>query len=223
MDFGIVQSLRGLQGPKRVTEYDADGNKVRHVAPEALERMFPVLKRAPDAKFRNAGLGIAYTTEVLFTVFASLVLVELFVRDPRALLAMHTARFIAFVTTAILAAYSIYRGVSVPEVRIQFYFLELLIVLAINIAALVVVSRRLAEKRATGQPTSIGDVVTILIPAAFVLFNMYLLGQQVYRFWLEKRTTPINTLFTLLMSVFLAGMSAMAMKRNYESWSNLFS
>lgn len=213
----IVQLFRGIQGPKAASEYDAEGNKVRRVAPASLERMLPVLKRAPDPKFRQAGLGIAYTTEVLFTVFSALVLVELFVRNPRALLVMHSLRFIAFVTVALLTMYSMYRGVSVPEVRIQFYFVELLVVLAINIAALIVLSIRLADKRANQGRVSASDVLGIMVPAGLTLFNLYLLGQQVYRYRLGKRTTPINTLFTLLMSVFLAGLSGLAIKRNYDA------
>jgi len=208
--LGLTQA-----GKTRVSPQSSE-KKIRYAAGPQLRKLFPVLEKQADPKFEKAASGFSYAAEIAFVIFSALIIIEIFVNNPRVLLGLHSARALAFLIIAVLTAYSISRGISVPEVRIQFYFVELLIILGINIAALIVQSIRFSGARKRGELVTFSGVITFLIPAAMTLFNFYLLGQQIYRFRLGKRTTPINSLFTLLMSGVMSVMSMAAVKRNYE-------
>ncbi len=178
--------------------------------PEVLRKWIPLLQKEADPKFARAASGINYASQVVFVLFSALIIVEIFVKHPRALIALHSARFLALLTVAILTMYSIYRGQSIPELRIEFYIAELLILMGVNIAALVINSIHASERKG---PLQWSDYFNIGIPAALVLTNLGFLGQELYRLRLGKRTSPINSIFTLVMAGFSAYMSAGTLKK----------
>jgi hypothetical protein len=178
----------------------------KYQQPEALKKLFPVLRKEADPEFARAASGINYASQVVFVLFSALIIVEIFVKQPRALLIMHSARFVALMTVVILTMYSIYRGQSIPELRIEFYIAELLVLMGVNIATLVINSIH-ASERPTGQPLQWSDYFNIGVPAALILTNLGFLGQELYRFKLGKRTSPINSIFTVAMAGFSAYMS----------------
>ena len=151
----------------------------------------------------------------MFTLFSVLVIIELFVTNPTAIVTLESLRLAGMSATAFLTAFNLYKGYGFPTVNIKFYLAELLIALAINIAAIVVTSSRLSNKFKSGQPWTWSDAFAIAVPAGFTAFNFYLLGKETYRAaFLKKKTTPINSVFTLLMAVFILGFSGLTISKN---------
>jgi len=202
----------GPEGRQRKGEYDVEtGRKIRQ-APAYLQRL-GVGRIGPNQKYAKPVARFAYTAEVVFLLFASLVLIELFVRDRTALLAVHSSRIVSMLAVALLTIYNMYRGYVYPEVDIRFYVVELLVVLAINIAALVVSSIRISEKRQRNEPIGMGDIAAVGLAGALIVMNTALLGQQWYRWRLGKRETPVASFFTLVMAVVLAAASGNSIRR----------
>ena len=200
-------SLRpeGQEAPGKAT-FGAAKPKIRKPSAQ-MQKMFPVLAKEANPQFAKAATGFTYTTETIFTLFSALMLIQLFVTNPKLLIGMNGAKAVAMLTVFIMSAYSIYQGHSVPEVHISYYMAELLVVLALNISVLVINSINLAKKRKRGKATTAFDVFGILVPAGFTAFNTYLLGQQLYRLKLGKRMTPVSQIFTMTMSGFVMIMS----------------
>jgi cation transport ATPase len=219
----VGEVFRGRAGSPRATkgEYDASGRKIRR-APAYLQRV-GIGREAPNVKYEKHAARFAYTGEIVFTVFASLVIIELFVRNPKVLLTLHSTRAVAMLAVALLTVYNMYRGYVYPEVDIRFYTVELLVLIAINIAALVVTSMRLAEKRQQvdpeGRPVSVGagDIVPVVFAGGLFLMNASLLAQQFYRYRLGKRETPVASFFTLLMALVLAAASGNTIKGHVKT------
>lgn len=193
-----------------------------------LKSLFPVLSKEKDANFAYSS-QVAYTGEVLFTVFSALVLVELFIRDPRVLFALSSTRALGLLAVSLLSAYNISRGYSIPEVSISFYTAELLVWFAVNMVILVIQAIRLRERFSpptgpTGPTQSSSswtwsDVALVGVPAALVVYNGALIGQQIYRSrWLGKTTSPLNMVFQLSMALFVSGMAA---KSSIMHWNKI--
>lgn len=191
-----------------------DKEKVR-LQPQYLRDLHPIFSIEPDPQFKPHAHRIAYAGEILFTVFTSLIIIELFVKSPTALVAMESLRLAGMLGVTFITIFNMFKGYGFASVDIRFYIAELLVALAVNIAAVVITSKRLAEKRDQQTPTSLSDYVSIAVPAGFTLFNLYLLGKETYRFaFLKKKTTPINSVFTLLMSMSLVVFSGVTLERN---------
>jgi hypothetical protein len=186
------------------------GQRKEREQSEIMRRLFPVLDSEKNEKFTKIAEGFGYTTEIIFTVFTALILIEIFVREPKILMGLHSLRATFLFLVAGMTLFSISKGHSIPEVSIYFYFGELLLVLGIIISSLVISSVRLDERRRQKIKTTIGDVTSILILVLFTLFNGYILGKEIYRYYLGKRHTPVNTIFTLIMALFSAVMSIKA-------------
>lgn len=191
------------------------GERKERKQSELMRRLFPILGQEKDEKFTKVAEGFGYTTEIIFTVFTALILVGLFVRDPKILIGLHSLRATFLFLVAGMTLFSISKGHSIPEVSIYFYFVELILVLGIIISALAVGSVQLAERRRqAGYKITIGDITSILILIAFTLFNGYILGKEIYRYYIGKRDTPVNTIFTLIMAIFSAVMSIKTVRDN---------
>lgn len=199
--------------------YRPDGTKIRK-ASETLQAMFPVLRKDIDPKFAKGALRIAYTSETLLTLFASLIVIELFVKKPQVIIGVHAVRMVGVLIILVVTCYSVFRGFQAPEVSIGFYFVELTVVLLIMIAAVVISAVRVSEKKKQRLPVSGGDIFSLVVPSLLVLLNILLVGQQIYRFKLGKRTTPTSSIFTIIVTAVLFILSGITISDKIKEIKN---
>jgi hypothetical protein len=197
-----VGGISNLLSTKKSSEYytapDGTQMKVRK-ASARMQELFPMLKKDIDPTFFKHALRITYTTESLLTIFSAIIIIELFVKNPTFLIAVHSIRILGVIIILGLTAYNLFRGYQSPEVSIRFYFAELLIVLGLVTAAMIIQAVRIHKNKQENKPTTAGDIVTIVVPTLLIIFNIIILGQQIYRVKLGKTRTPISSLFTLAL------------------------
>lgn len=165
--------------------------------------------------------NLVYGTEIIMTLFTAITLVDLLVANKYAIIAVHSVRVAVYITVVVMASIAIYRGFNNSQVNIYFYFVEAAIILALNIAILVIQSIYFGNKRNDKtHKIVISDVVALIIPTALTAFAIWLLVKQVYRYRLvrdvPKRTTPINMAFTLAVATLLSVMSIITITRKIK-------
>ena len=174
-----------------------------------LRNLLPILNKEMDINFKKQASRIAYSGEMIFTLFAALVLIPLFISNPKIILMLHSARILGLLTVSILSMYNIYRGYSIPEVNITFYMAQLFILLAISLVSLVVQSKSLSK---TSSKIAWLNVVAT---AGLAFYNIYLIAREAYRYRLGKTASPIDLVFNIMMAMGLSVTSALAIKNTF--------
>ena len=178
--------------------------------PKILRKIAPkVFARERNEQMTHVSEKLTYSTEIMFVIFSAVAIIDIFVSNKTGLIITHAFRAVALCIVAVIAAFLLYEGVGIPEVRIEFYIAEIAIITVVVIITLIIQSVSLHRNRKnTSYKIGFSDVIGILVPSCLTLFNFYVLGKELYRLiLLGKNFTPVNTLFTIIVAVATAVMS----------------
>lgn len=181
---------------------------------EILRKVAPaVFDRKKNEELIGVADKITYVTEIVFVVFLLITILNIFIKNKDEIIRIHTTRASVFTLVAGIAAFLLYHGLSIPEVNIWFYILEIILIIIILVATLVAQSEQLSQK-----PTpEVSDIFGILISCSLLIFNFYVFGKEIYRLYIGKDTTPINTVFTFVTAISLSLISIITIYKTYNN------
>lgn len=170
----------------------------------------------------KAAPNFVYMTEIIMTVFTAITLVDILVKNKIVIIAVHSVRILFYAVVIVMAAIAIFHGLNKSQVNIYFYFVEVAILLALNIAILVIQSVYFANKKKDQKyAIRLTDVISILIPILLTVFTLWLLAKQIYRYQLvratPKRTAHISMTFTIVVSSLLIFLSMITIWRKIKN------
>lgn len=169
--------------------------------------------------FSKTADATTYTIEIIFMIVMVLAFINLITSNKKAIISVHAIRAFILLLIVVLSIILIAMGYSVPDVKIYFYIIELLVIIGITTVTLVMQSIALYKKKypnikasadiiSSSVPQSTtGDIIAIVVSSLLIVLNLYLLGVTGYRYYIGKRYTPLNTVITILTALAMAGTS----------------